>query len=88
VKPNNVVSENQQWHDQGMTGDVLRTWRRRRHLKQTELAVALGVSERTVQRWEGDTQTIPKWLPIALYGFIRLGEDIRTGQVRDEDLLT
>src|SRR5436309_2309652 len=38
-----------------ISGAELRAWRRRRYLRQFELAGVLGVSERTISGWERET---------------------------------
>lgn len=49
-----------------MTPLDLRVWRVRQQLTQGELAVILGVSINTVNRWECGEARIPGFLPLAL----------------------
>jgi len=62
-----------------ITADALRAWRRRHGYSQTRLARALGVSRRSVNRWETSGVGIPPWLRVGLDGVqARAGSQIRT----------
>jgi len=49
-----------------MTPTDLVTTRKRLGLTQAELATALSIDLRTVQRWEGGERSIPPYLALAL----------------------
>lgn len=44
----------------------IRTWRTRRNLTQAQLAGIIGVSMRTVQRWEQTPVATPHWVTAVL----------------------
>ena len=46
----------------------LRAWREQHDYSQQRLADALGVSPRTVLRWENGQVAVPPYLPLALVG--------------------
>jgi DNA-binding XRE family transcriptional regulator len=51
-----------------MKPDTLRNLRVLAGLSQEGLAVSLGVSRRTIIRWEGGAWPIPRWVELALRG--------------------
>lgn len=56
-------------HSKAMTGNDLRDWRVKHGLMKDELAAKLGVSTRTVYRWEEQgILTLPLATQLAIYG--------------------
>jgi transcriptional regulator with XRE-family HTH domain len=49
-----------------MTGQELKSWRRRLGISQGKLARHLGVYQVSVSRWETGARAIPSFLPLAL----------------------
>lgn len=49
-----------------MSPSALVRWREARELSQHQLAVALGVDNMTISRWERSERAIPRMLPLAL----------------------
>jgi len=53
-----------------MTPNNLRNLRMLAGLSQEGLAVALGISRRTIIRWEAGAWPIPRWVELALQSLI------------------
>jgi len=56
-----------------MTGPDLRTWRHTHKMTQAELATRLGITIRTVTRWEQGRCPIPVSVTLALPAIVHQG---------------